>query len=151
MSQYFPELHEHSVVNVKAELDLSNYAMMASLKRTTSMPASKTDLAGLKAKTHNLDVGKLKNAPTDLSKLTNVQRLKMYTKRHQLLVGWSKILTTTQKLQRLKTKYLILLIRLTKLLSIQKPQTLKTKYLIPHVLSLLLNFIGKQKYVLMLK
>ena len=49
---------------------------MVNLKRATSIDtstlASKTDLAGLKTKVDNLDVGKLKTALADLSKLNNV-------------------------------------------------------------------------------
>ena len=48
----------------------------AALKRATSIDtttlASKTDLPGLKTKAHNLDLGKLKTVPDDLSQLTNV-------------------------------------------------------------------------------
>ena len=37
MSQYFPKLHEHSVGNMKVQLDLSNYAMKADLKAATDI------------------------------------------------------------------------------------------------------------------
>ena len=57
-------------------MDLYNYAKKADFKRTTefhiSTLASKTDLASLETKVGNLDVGKLKTAPVDLSKLSNV-------------------------------------------------------------------------------
>ena len=54
MSQYFSELLERSVGNVKVELDLSNNSMKVNLKRgkdiDTSSMASKTGLAGFKNK-----------------------------------------------------------------------------------------------------
>ena len=54
MSQYFFELLERSVGNVKVELDLSNNSMKVNLKRgkdiDTSSMASKTGLAGFKNK-----------------------------------------------------------------------------------------------------
>ena len=57
-------------------MDLYNYAKKADFKGTTefhiSTLASKTDLASLETKVGNLDVGKLKTAPVDLSKLSNV-------------------------------------------------------------------------------
>ena len=76
MSQYFPELYEHSGGNVKVELDLFNYATKATLEGATgidtSTMASKTDLAGFKTKLDNLDVDKLKAVPVNLHKRSNV-------------------------------------------------------------------------------
>ena len=64
MSQYFPEPYEPSCENIKAELDLSNYAIKANLKGATgiytSTLASKTVLVSLKPKIDNLDVDNLK-------------------------------------------------------------------------------------------
>ena len=61
---------------MKVELDLPNYAMKGDLKGATgtdtSTLASKSDLASLKRKVDNLDVDKLKTAPANLSKLSNV-------------------------------------------------------------------------------
>ena len=58
------------------KLYLSNYVTKAELKETrgfdTSTLASKIDLAGLKTKIDNLDVGKLNTTPADLIKLSNV-------------------------------------------------------------------------------
>ena len=52
MNQYFPKSYEHSGVNVKVELDVSNYATKTNLKGAasidTSILASKRDLASLK-------------------------------------------------------------------------------------------------------
>ena len=76
MSQYFPEPYERSNGNVKAELDLSNYATKADLKGATGIDTStlpsKTNLTSLKTKADNLDVDKLEIVPSDLSKLSNI-------------------------------------------------------------------------------
>ena len=76
MSQRFLEPHLHSGGNVKIQMDLSNYETKAKLKGATgiytSRLASKTDLVSLKTKTDNLVLDKLKTAPTDLSKPSNV-------------------------------------------------------------------------------
>ena len=73
LSQYFPEPNECSNGNVKAELDLSNYATKADLKGATgidtSMLASKADLASLKTKVDNLTVDKLKTVPANFKLL----------------------------------------------------------------------------------
>ena len=56
--------------NVKVELDLSNYATKTDLKKATGVDtlncAKKTDLANLKSDLDNLDIGKLKNVPSNL-------------------------------------------------------------------------------------
>ena len=74
--QYFPKPYEHSGGNLKVELDLFNYAIKRNLKGATpadtSNLASKSDLASLKAEVHKIDVDKLKTAPADLSKLSNI-------------------------------------------------------------------------------
>ena len=74
MSQYFPPYNTFSN-NVKAELDLSNYATKDDVKNIThedvSSFASKTNLAALKTEVDKIGVDKLKTAPTDLAKLTN--------------------------------------------------------------------------------
>ena len=74
--QYFPKPYEHSGGNLKVELDLFNYATKRNLKGATpadtSNLASKSDLASLKAEVHKIDVDKLKTAPADLSKLSNI-------------------------------------------------------------------------------
>ena len=74
--QYFPKPYERSGGNLKVELDLFNYATKTNLKGATpsdtSNLASKSDLASLKAEVHKIDVDKLKIAPADLSKLSNI-------------------------------------------------------------------------------
>ena len=73
MSYYPP--YKSSSNNVKAELDLTNYATKADLKNITHVDvssfASKTNLAALKTEVDKIDADKLKTAPTDLAKLTN--------------------------------------------------------------------------------
>ena len=53
MRDYFPKLYKHFGGNVKVELDLSNYATKADLKRAThadtSNLAAKSVLGGVKA------------------------------------------------------------------------------------------------------
>ena len=57
MSQYFPELYEHSGGDVKVKLDLPNYAKKADLKGATGIDtstlASKRDSPNLKTKVDN--------------------------------------------------------------------------------------------------
>ena len=72
MSYYPP--YKSSSNNVKAELDLTNYATKTGLNNITHVDtsfASKTNLAALKTEVDKIDVDKLKTASTDLSKLTN--------------------------------------------------------------------------------
>ena len=73
MSYYPP--YRSSSNNIKAELDLSNYATKDDVKNIihvdVSSFASKTNLAALKNKVDKTDVDKLKTAPADLPKLTN--------------------------------------------------------------------------------
>ena len=75
MSQYFPP-YNNSSENIKVELDLTNYATKTDLKNITHVDvssfASKTNLAALKTEVDKIDVDKLKTAPVDLARLTNV-------------------------------------------------------------------------------
>ena len=75
MSQYFPP-YRSSREDIRVKLDLSNYATKTDLKNVTHVDvssfASKTNLAALKTEVDKIDVDKLKTAPTDLSKLSNV-------------------------------------------------------------------------------
>ena len=74
MSTYYPP-YKSSSNNIKAELDLTNYATKTDLKNITHVDvssfASKTNLAALKTQVDKIDVDKLKTTPTDLAKLTN--------------------------------------------------------------------------------
>ena len=62
-------------VNVKVELDLSNYATKADLKNATGVDtlkfAKKVDLATLKSEIDKFDIGKLETTSVDLSKLSD--------------------------------------------------------------------------------
>ena len=73
MSYYPP--YKSSSNNIKAELDLTNYATKTDLNNITHVDtssfASKTNLAALKTEEDKIDVDKLKTAPVVLAKLTN--------------------------------------------------------------------------------
>ena len=73
-SQYFPPYG--STNNIKAELDLANYATRDDVKNIThvhvSSYATKTNLAALKTEVDKIDTDKLKTVPADLAKLSNV-------------------------------------------------------------------------------
>ena len=75
MTTYYPP-YKSSRNNVNVELELTNYATKTDLKNTTHVDvrsfASKTNLAALKTELDKIDTDKLKTAPTDLAKLTNV-------------------------------------------------------------------------------
>ena len=74
MSYYPP--YKSSSNNIKVELDLTNYATKTDLKNITHVDvssfASKTNLAVLNTEVDKIDVDKLKTAPIDLAKLSNV-------------------------------------------------------------------------------
>ena len=78
MSQYFPKPYESfgGVINVK--IDLSNYATKDDIKNITHVDtlrfALKTNVANLKTEVDKLDINKLKPLPTDLSKLSDVEK-----------------------------------------------------------------------------
>ena len=75
MSQYFPR-YNNSSENIKVELDLSNYAKKKDIKDITHVDTSsyalETNLAALKTEVDKIDTDKLKTAPNDLAKLSNV-------------------------------------------------------------------------------
>ena len=75
MSTYYPP-YTKSSNNIKAELDLTNYATKTDLKNIThvdvSSYASKTNLSALKNQVDKIDVEKLKTVPDDLAKFSNV-------------------------------------------------------------------------------
>ena len=74
-SQYYPPYKSYSN-NIKVELDLSNYATKKDVNDITHVDvsgfASKTNLAALKTEVDKIDVDKLKTAPANLAKLSNV-------------------------------------------------------------------------------
>ena len=75
MATYYPP-YKSSSNNVKAELDLTNYATKTDLKNISHVDvssfASKTNLAALKTEVDKTDVDKLKTTPTDLDRLSNL-------------------------------------------------------------------------------
>ena len=75
MGQYYPP-YRSSSNNIKVELDLANFTTKTDLKNITHVDvssfASKTNLVALKTEVDKIDADKLKTAPTDLAKLTNV-------------------------------------------------------------------------------
>ena len=77
MSAYYPP-YRSSSNNVKVELDLTNYGTKTDLKNITHVDVSsfaiKTNLAALKTEVDKIDVDKLKAAPTNLAKLSNVAK-----------------------------------------------------------------------------
>ena len=72
MSEYFPKLNSIAE-NVKVELDLSDYATKADLKKATGVDTSsfakKSDLANFKPDVDKLDIDKLKKVPSGLNSL----------------------------------------------------------------------------------
>ena len=75
MSQHFPRpLSDYK--NIKANIDLSNYATKKYINDITQVDTSnfalKTNLANLKTEVDKLDINKLAAVPVDLSKLSNV-------------------------------------------------------------------------------
>ena len=73
--QYYPP-YKSSSNNIKVQLDLSNYATKKDINDITHVDvsglASKTNLAALKTEVDKIDADKLKTAPNDLAKLSNV-------------------------------------------------------------------------------
>ena len=74
MSYYPP--YRSSSNNIKVKLDLTNYATKDDVKNIThvdvSSYATKTNLASLKTEVNKIDTDKLKTAPADLAKLSNI-------------------------------------------------------------------------------
>ena len=80
MSKYVPKPSSHEE-NIKVKIDLTNYATKADIKNITYVDTSnfalKTNLANLKAEVDQLDIVKLAPIPNDLSKLSNVVKMKL--------------------------------------------------------------------------
>ena len=76
MSQCFPKPFGCFDEDIRVNLDLSDYATKADLKGATDVStpnlALKSNSAKLMAEAEKIDIGKLKTAPVDLSKLSNV-------------------------------------------------------------------------------
>ena len=84
MSQYFPKPFRRFGRNINVKLNLSNHATKTDLKNVTYLDTSsfalKTNLAHLKTKVDELDIEKLTPVPVDLSKLSNVVKMKLLKK-----------------------------------------------------------------------
>ena len=82
--QYYPP-YKSSSNNIKVELDLSNYATKKDINDIAHVDvsgfASKTNLAALKTEVGKIDVDKLKTAPVDLAKLSNVVKNEVVKKK----------------------------------------------------------------------
>ena len=74
MSEYFLK-RKFLRANVKVQLNLSNYATKSDLRNARDVDtlyfAKKTDLADLKSDVDKLDIDKLRNRPSNLSRLKN--------------------------------------------------------------------------------
>ena len=86
MSQYFSKsFNSHFGDSIKVKIDLNNYATKAGITNIlhvdTSSFALKTNLASLKTEVDKLDIGKLVPLPVDLSKLSDVVKNDVVTKR----------------------------------------------------------------------
>ena len=75
-SKYFPPYGGTSSINVKVQLDLTNYATKDDVKNITHVDvssfASKTNLAALKSEVDKLNINKLVTTPADLARLTDI-------------------------------------------------------------------------------
>ena len=120
MSTYYPP-YKSSSNNIKAELDLTNYATKTDLKNikhtdNSSFP-SKTNLAALKTEADKIDVDKLKTVPDDLAKLNNAVKNEVVKKTDfsaDNYVTRTKFSTDTNalddKIDKVDRKYLMLVI-----------------------------------------
>ena len=105
MSECFP-IPRPLGVNVKIELDLSNYGTKADLKNGTGVDTSKSakrvDLANLKSKIDKLDIGRLETTPVDLSKLNDVVKDNFVTKS-----GYDKLVKEVNAIQAVNAGNLV--------------------------------------------
>ena len=76
MSQYFPKPYIPKPFwgDVNVKVDLSNYATKTDLKKSTGIDTSNLTLKSnlVKVEIDKIDVDKLKTAPVDWSKLSNI-------------------------------------------------------------------------------
>ena len=81
MSQYFPKPFRSFGGNINLKVDLSNYSTKTDLINVTYVDISsfalKRNLANLKAEVDKLDIDKLIPVPVDLSKLSNVVKMRL--------------------------------------------------------------------------
>ena len=76
MSHYFPKPYEPFGGDIHVKVNIYNYATKTNLKNISHVDASsfslKSNFANLKTEVDKLDIDKLKPAPNDLAKLSNV-------------------------------------------------------------------------------
>ena len=76
MSNYFRRRYKRFDGDIIVKVDLSNYATKTDLKNLSHVDVSsfalKSNLASLKSEVDKTDADKLKTAPVDLAKLSNV-------------------------------------------------------------------------------
>ena len=76
LHSYHIKTNEPFGLDISVKLDLAIYATKGDLKGATGVDtsnvAAKSDLASLKAEVDKIDVDKLKTAPVDFSKLSNL-------------------------------------------------------------------------------
>ena len=107
MSLYFPKPSSHNE-NIKAKIDLTNYATKKDINDITHVDTSnfalKTSLADLKPEVDKLDIDKLVPIPDDFSKLSNVVKNDAAKK-----TEYNKLVTKVNNIDTsdfvLKTKY----------------------------------------------
>ena len=88
MSQCFPKPYEPFGGDITVKVDLSNYATNTDIKNishsNTSSFALKSNLASLKTEVDKLDIHKLVPVPVDLSKLSDVVKMKLLKKLYMI-------------------------------------------------------------------
>ena len=101
MSQYFRKPYEPFGGDINVQVDLSNYATKTDLKNLSHVDVSsvalKSSLASLKIEVDKQDIDKVKPAPNDLAKLSNVVKKDAVKK-----TEYDKLVT---KVDNIDTKY----------------------------------------------
>ena len=90
--KYYPKPDSYERNKIKVELHLSNYATKSYLKGETGIDSSefnkRADLTSLKSKLTKIDVDKLETRPTNLSKLSNLEKIMLLKIPH--MKNWLK-------------------------------------------------------------
>ena len=88
ISKYFPKPFRSFGRNINVKVYLSNYATKADLKNISHIDISsfalKSNLANLKTEVNKLDINRLAPVTTDLSKLSNVVKMKQLKKLYMI-------------------------------------------------------------------
>ena len=107
MSQYFPKPYEPFGGDIKAKVDLYNYATKTDLKNVSHVHVSsfvlKSNLASLKTEVDKLDIDKLVPAPVELSKISDVVKNDVVKKtEYNKLVTKVDNINTTNVVKKIK-------------------------------------------------